>query len=184
MRENETYSNAKSQFSVRNRAVLMNVQSLHKCWSSLKSAVFGWISSFPQLVGRVGGLVCESVGKVDLLSDRFESKQSREFVDLPLTCHSFKSPITFTFWSSEVMRVLLDFDPYGGTDPLFMLPLFLKRTADALAARRSVVFRRLVRLGSFHACWRQANVTPNSKGPPFSSVVNYRPISIPSVLHV
>ena len=44
------------------------------------------------------------------------------------------------------------------------------------------MFRRLVRLGSFPACWRQVNVTPIPKGPPFSSVTNYRPISITSVL--
>ena len=46
----------------------------------------------------------------------------------------------------------------------------------------SVVFRRLLRLGSFPACWRQANVTPIPKGPPSSSVANYRQISITSVL--
>ena len=46
----------------------------------------------------------------------------------------------------------------------------------------SVVFRRLVRLGSFPACWRQANVTPIPKGPPSSSVANDRPISTTSVL--
>ena len=57
-----------------------------------------------------------------------------------------------------------------------------KRTADVMALRLSVVFRRLVRQGSFPACWRQANVTPISKGPPSSSVANYRPISITSVL--
>ena len=44
------------------------------------------------------------------------------------------------------------------------------------------MFRRLVCLGSFPACWRQANVTPIPKGPPSSSVANYRPISITSVL--
>ena len=32
--------------------------------------------------------MCESVGKADLLSDHFDGKQSRESVDLPLTCHS------------------------------------------------------------------------------------------------
>ena len=32
-------------------------------------------------------------------------------------------------------RLLLDFDPYGGTDPLGMICLFLKRTADVLAPR-------------------------------------------------
>ena len=44
------------------------------------------------------------------------------------------------------------------------------------------MFRRLVRLGSFQPCWRQANVTPIPKGPPSSSVANYRQISITSVL--
>ena len=67
------------------------------------------------------------------------------------------------------------------SDPLGMFLLFLKRTADVLAPSLSVVFRRLVRLGSFPACWRQANVTP-PKGPPSSSVANYRPVSITSVL--
>ena len=76
------------------------------------------------------------------------------------------------------MRLLLDLDPYGGTDPLGMFPLFLKRTADVLAPRMSVVFLRLVRLGSFLCCWRQATVTPIPKGPASSSVANYRPISI------
>ena len=79
-------------------------------------------------------------------------------------------------------HLLLDLDPYGGTDRLGMFPLFLKRTADVMAPRLSVVFRWLVRLGSFQACWRQANVTPIPKGPPTSSVANYRPISITSVL--
>ena len=61
-------------------------------------------------------------------------------------------------------RLLLDLDPYGGTDPLDMFPLFLKRTAEVSATSLNVVFRRLVRLGSFPACWRQANVTPIPRG--------------------
>ena len=72
--------------------------------------------------------------------------------------------------------------PYGGTDPLGMFPLFLKRTADVLVHRLSVVFWWLVRLGSFPACRGPANVTPIPKDPPSSSVDNYRPISILSVL--
>ena len=44
------------------------------------------------------------------------------------------------------------------------------------------MFRRLVRLGGFSACWRQANVTAILKGPPSSSVANNRSISIASVL--
>ena len=77
--------------------------------------------------------MCESVGKADLLSDHFDSKQSREAVDLPLTCHQSPSLTTFGFRSSEVRRLLLDLDPYGDTDPLGMFPLFLMRTADVMA---------------------------------------------------
>ena len=59
--------------------------------------MFGTSSSLPKLVSEGGGLVCESVGKADLLSDHFDSKQSREAVDLPLTCHPSPSLTTFVF---------------------------------------------------------------------------------------
>ena len=124
VRANETYLEAKHQFSVRNIDVLMSVQSPPKWWSTLKSAVFNSGSSLPPLVGPGGVLVCESVGKADLLSDYFDSKQSRESVDMLFTCHQSPSSITFAFRSSEVKRLLLDLDPYGGTDPLGMFPLF------------------------------------------------------------
>ena len=51
----------------------------------------------PPLVSEGGGLVCESVGKADLLSDHFDRNQSRETVDLPLTCHPSPSLTTFAF---------------------------------------------------------------------------------------
>ena len=88
MRANETYSEANRQFSDRIKAVLMNVQSPHQWWSTLKSAVFGTSSSSPLLVNEGGGMVFESVGKADLLSDHFDSKQSREaFICRSLAIH-------------------------------------------------------------------------------------------------
>ena len=48
VRANETYSEPKCQFSDRNRDVLMNDQSPHKWWSTLKSAVFGSSPSLPR----------------------------------------------------------------------------------------------------------------------------------------
>ena len=87
----------------------------------------------PPLVSEGDGLVCESVDKADLLSDHFDSKQSRETVDLPLTCHPSPSLTVFAFRSNEVRRLLLDVDPYSGTDPLGILSLFLMRTADVMA---------------------------------------------------
>ena len=149
----------KSVNLVTETGLLINVQSAHKLWSTLKSAVLGMSSSLPPLVNEGGGLVCESASKADLLSDHFDSKQSREAVDLPHTCHPSPSLTTLAYRSREVRRLLLDLDPYGGTDLLGMFPLFLKRTADVLGPRLSGVFRRLVRLGSFPPCSSQANVT-------------------------
>ena len=59
------------------------------------------------LVGDGGGLVCESVGTADLLSDYFDSRQ-----------------FTFAFMFSEVRQLLLDLDDYGGPDLLRMFPFY------------------------------------------------------------
>ena len=152
----------------------MNAQCPHKWWSSLKSAVFGSgsDSSLNPLIGAGGGLVCESVGKADVLSAHFDGKQSRDPVDLPSTCHPSPSLTTFAFRSWEVKRLLLDLDSYGGTDPLGMFSLFLKRTDEVLAPRLAVVFRWLLRLSSFTVCKREAYVTLIPKGPPSFSVSN------------
>ena len=76
------------------------------------------------------------------------------------------------------MCLLFELDPYGGTDLLGKFPLFLQRTADILTPSFSVVFRWLVLLGSFPACWRQENVSPTQKDSPSSSVANYLFITI------
>ena len=62
------------------------------------------------------------------------------------------------------------------------LLFFLKISVDVMTPCLSVVFRLLVRPGSFPTCWRQANVTPIPRGLMFTSFANYRPISITSVL--
>ena len=90
----------------------MNGQSPHKSWSTLKSAVFCSSPSLPLFVSGGGGLVCESVGKTDLLSVHFDSKLSREALDLPLNCHLSPSRTTFAFRSREVRRLLFYLEPY------------------------------------------------------------------------
>ena len=107
----------------------MNAQYPRKWWPTLKSAVFGSgsDSSIPPLSGVGGGLVCESIGKADILPAHFDGKQSRDPVDLPSTCHPSPSLTTFAYGSREVKRLLLD-------------PLFLKRTAEVLVPRLAVVF--------------------------------------------
>ena len=145
--------------SLVSEAGMFCAQCPHKWWSTLKSAVFGSSSdsSLPSLIGVGGGLVCESVGKADVLSAHFDGKQSRDPVDLPSTCHPSRRLTTFAFMSREVKLLLLDLDSYGGTDTLGMLPLFLKKTAVVLAPRLTVVFCWLHRLGNFPVCWLVAN---------------------------
>ena len=84
-RASAVYAEAMRQFSVRSRDVLMNAQCPHKWWSILKSAVLaqGRIRLFLLLLGTV--MVCESVGKADVMSAYFDGKQSRDPVDLPST---------------------------------------------------------------------------------------------------
>ena len=74
--------------------------------------MLGMSSSLPPRTGGDGGLVCESVGKADLLSDHFDAKQPRVSVDLALTCYPSPRFTTFAFWSKEVTRLWLDLDPY------------------------------------------------------------------------
>ena len=108
----------------------MNSQYPLKWWSTLKSAVFGLSSSLPPLVGGGGGLV---TGVLFGWYDWSALKQSMESVYLSLTCHPSPRLTRFAFMSSEVRRLLLDLDIYGGIDPLDMFSLFLERTADVLA---------------------------------------------------
>ena len=90
----------------------MHSQSSHKLWYTLRSAVFILSSSLPLLVFGGGGLVSALVGKADLLSDHFDDgKQSRESVDLLLTCHPSLRLTSVAFRSGEARRLLLDFDP-------------------------------------------------------------------------
>ena len=70
--------------------------------------VFGSGSSLrPLISGAVDWCASLLVIKADPLG-YFDSKQSRESVDLQLTCNPSPSLTTFSFRSSEVWRLLLD----------------------------------------------------------------------------
>ena len=86
------------------------------------------------------------------------------------------------FQTSVFLRLLLALDTYGGVDPLWVFPLFLKKVADIIAPKLSTISRRLIRLGSLPECWLSANVTAIPKGAPSPDRENYRPISITLIL--
>ena len=86
------------------------------------------------------------------------------------------------FRTSALLRLLLDLDTYGGVDSLGVFPLFLTKVVYIVASKISILFCRLVRLGSFPECWRYANVTAILNGAPSPEEENYRPISITPIL--
>ena len=126
----------------------------------------------PPLVGGGGGLVCESVDKADLQSDNLTASSPGSL----LICRSLViSPLVLPPLPSGRERSGISCKTWTLTVALTgMFLIFLKKTADVMAPRLSVVFRRLVCLGNFPACGRQDNITPIPKGPPSSSVANYR----------
>ena len=91
---------------------------------------------------------------------------------LSLLCPAcFPWPVcnSLAFCTSVLRHLLLDLDSYGGVDPLFF-----KMVADIVAPKLSVIFQRLIRSGSFPACWRSANVAAVPKGSPSMEKENYR----------
>ena len=58
--------------------------------------------------------------------------------------------------------------------PLCVFPLFLKKAEDIIALKLSIIFQKLIYLGSFLECWRSANVTaiPNGFHPPIGKTTN------------
>ena len=73
--------------------------------------------------------MCESIGKADLLPDQFD----RLLICRSLAIHLLVLP-PLPSGRERVRRLLLDLDPYGGTETLGMFPLFLKRTAGVMAS--------------------------------------------------
>ena len=90
------------------------------------------------LLPLVGGgviLVCQSVVTADLFLDHFDANSPGSLlISRSLAIRLRDLPHLPSFRSSEVRRLLLDLHPYGGSDPLGMLPIFPQRTADVLAS--------------------------------------------------
>ena len=78
-----------------------------------------------------GALVSDPAGKAELLSAWFDSKQSRDIVELPQTSHPRPAFCGDAFRAREVEGHLMDLDPNNGVDPSGCFPmlffLFLPR---------------------------------------------------------
>ena len=93
-------------------------------WAALKVSLFGIETSIPPLIKPDGSITYKPLDKACLLADSFHSKQSREAIELPPTCHPLPAFNSFAFKSSEIRYLLSNLDEHGGTDPNWPVPLF------------------------------------------------------------
>ena len=77
------------------------------------------------------------------------AKQCRDSLQQPRSCNLCSVLCSVSFRSSFVRSLLLDLDPYGGNDSNGMLSLFNKQVAREPVSKLTVIFRYLVRGGSF-----------------------------------
>ena len=132
---------------------------------TLKGHVFGAESDIPPLCSPGSALVSVPAGMAELLSKWFDSKQSRDIVELPQTCHPRPAFCSIAFRAREVERHLMNLYPNVGVDPSGCIPMFFRKTASVLAPKLSCLFHRLLRCGEFLLEWRIADVTLIPKGP-------------------
>ena len=121
---NRLYAAAKARYSADCRRNLDDCASANAWWRTLKGHVFGAESDIPPLCSPGGALVSEPARKAELLSTWFDSKQSRDNVKLPQTCHRRLAFCGIAFRASEFERHLLDLVPNCGLwcGPVWLLP--------------------------------------------------------------
>ena len=64
--------------------------------------------------------------KASRLMAVFDSKQCKEEVTLPPTCHPEPSVLNVAFRSREVKNILAGLESFDGTDPMSLFPLLLR----------------------------------------------------------
>ena len=81
------YAAAKARYSAHCNQTLDDCTTANAWWRTLKGHVFGEESDVPLLCSPDGMFVSDLRGNAELLSAWFDSKQSRDIVELPQTRH-------------------------------------------------------------------------------------------------
>ena len=89
--------------------------------------------------------------KASLQGSQFASKLCREQFVTPLYCFNQFRSNSLTFRTPVILRLHHDLDTYGGVDPLGVFSLYLKMVSDIIAPKLSIIFRELIRRGSFRS---------------------------------
>ena len=120
-------------------------------WSLSAMFVSSSDSSPPPLIGGGGGLVCESVGKAEMLSTHLmESSRETQKICHPLAiCLPVSLPLSSGHGRWGTWGGPCWIENPGMALTYWMCSSFLNRTADVLAPLPAVVSRLFLRLGAF-----------------------------------
>ena len=141
------YGDAWESHNERTRNTLTHSTCSHKRWETLKGSIICVIPSIRAPRGPGAGLVVAPAGKASLLNSQFDSRQCREQFVAPLSHFPQSRCNSLAFLTSVLLRLLLDLDTYRGVDPLGVFPLFLKKVADIIAPKLTIIFRKFIHLG-------------------------------------
>ena len=176
------FDHAESSYNSQVRERLSSSRNAHSWWQRLKYSVFGSVDSLTPIKKPDGSITYAAAEKAKILSDYFSSKMSRTDIVIPHSCNPLPKLNSIAFRSSELLKILQNLDEHGSVDCNGMLPSFFKRFSNLFAPKLAVIYRKLVQLGNFPACWKIASVTPIPKEGSSCQPKDFRPISITPIL--
>ena len=118
---NRLYAAANDRYSASCRQNLDYCASTNAWWHKLRGHVFGAESDVPPFCYPVGALISDPGRKAELSNAWFDSKQSRDIVEL---YHHRQAFCGIAFRALEDERQLMDLDANGGMEPSVCFPIF------------------------------------------------------------
>ena len=159
-----------------------NIQ-VKKFWSYIKTIKKD--SSTIASLKHNGNLLTEASTKAETLNTQFSSVFTKEhFDDFPAdkgpSPHSTVPDLTLS--TEGICNLLAQLDVHKAVGPDFITARILKETRHAIAPLLYTIFSSSLLTGVVPRDWRSANVIPIYKNGNHQDPVNYRPISLTSIV--
>ena len=126
-----------------------------------------------------------SLEKSNLLNEHFSEITRIPCENLNLPAFAYKTNCrisSININENDVLLELKNIKTKKSAGPDKISPLVLKKCAIIIAPFCTILFKKILEVGSFPSTWKIANVVPIYKSGDSSDPSNYRPISLTSVL--